>query len=124
MEVYPLIRNILNKSIQIYSIVYLLFTLVVASSIDISPSYNYSNYGGVVPISSPFYKTAAASDSFDPGSISRKFQYAKIASTNPMYDDFEGATYSLKDGEKSPNGKWLDKYNGYGSIGVRTESDG
>lgn len=34
-----------------------------------------------------------------------------------LYDDFSSGSYSLVDGQTSPNGKWLDHYNGYGSSG-------
>lgn len=42
------------------------------------------------------------------------------ANTN-LYDDFSGGTYTLSDGQTSPNGKWHDRYNGYGSAGVTTD---
>jgi len=45
------------------------------------------------------------------------------SSTN-VYDNFEGQTYWLGDGATSPNGKWKDKYNGYGVAGVITDSSG
>jgi hypothetical protein len=45
------------------------------------------------------------------------------STTSPsLYDDFEGSgTYTLSDGQTSPNGKWLDKYNGHGSAGVQKD---
>jgi Bacterial Ig-like domain/Domain of Unknown Function (DUF1080) len=42
--------------------------------------------------------------------------------TTSLYDNFQGSTYALKDGMTSPNGKWLDKWNGYGQAGVKTLS--
>jgi hypothetical protein len=42
--------------------------------------------------------------------------------TSSLYDNFQGSTYALKDGMTSPNGKWLDKWNGYGQAGVKTVS--
>ncbi len=42
--------------------------------------------------------------------------------TSSLYDNFQGSTYALKDGMTSPNGKWLDKWNGYGQAGVKTDS--
>src|ERR1051326_1938720 len=30
-----------------------------------------------------------------------------------IYDDFNTGTYSLRDGQYSPNGKWLDVYGGF-----------
>ena len=42
--------------------------------------------------------------------------------TSSLYDNFQGSTYTLKDGMTSPNGKWLDKWNGYGHAGVKTLS--
>jgi Domain of Unknown Function (DUF1080) len=35
-----------------------------------------------------------------------------------IYDDFNTGTYSLRDGQYSPNGKWLDVYGGFGTMGV------
>jgi hypothetical protein len=40
------------------------------------------------------------------------------SSGGTLYDNFESGTYSLVDGQTSPNGKWKDVYNGYGSAGV------
>jgi hypothetical protein len=42
-------------------------------------------------------------------------------SDNLLYDDFEAGTYQISDGQTSPNGKWLDKYNGYGGQRVKEE---
>lgn len=42
--------------------------------------------------------------------------------TSSLYDNFQGSTYALQDGMTSPNGKWLDKWNGYGQAGVKTVS--
>ena len=42
--------------------------------------------------------------------------------TSSLYDNFQGSTYALQDGMSSPNGKWLDKWNGYGQAGVKTVS--
>jgi hypothetical protein len=39
--------------------------------------------------------------------------------SSTLYDDFESGTYSLRDGQISPNGKWHNFYNGGGSSGVR-----
>ena len=47
---------------------------------------------------------------------------SQTLSTSSLYDNFQGSTYSLKDGMTSPNGKWLDKWNGYGQAGVKTLS--
>ncbi|MGC2572689.1 MAG: discoidin domain-containing protein, partial [Candidatus Nitrosopolaris sp.] len=41
-----------------------------------------------------------------------------------LYDDFEGGTYTLSDGQTSPNGKWYDNFNGYGSAGVQGDGTG
>lgn len=47
---------------------------------------------------------------------------SSTGSASNIYDNFGGSTYSLKDGMTSPNGKWLDKWNGYGQAGVKTLS--
>ena len=40
-----------------------------------------------------------------------------------LYDDFEGgSTYSLSDGQISPNGKWKSLYAGFGTTGVIQEA--
>ena len=41
-----------------------------------------------------------------------------------LYDNFEGGTYTLSDGQTSPNGKWYDNFNGYGSAGVQDDGTG
>jgi hypothetical protein len=41
-----------------------------------------------------------------------------------LYDNFEGGTYTLSDGQTSPNGKWIDNFNGYGSAGVKDDGTG
>ena len=42
--------------------------------------------------------------------------------TGNVYDDFQASTYKLTDGQKSPNGKWLSKWNAGGEMGVKTEN--
>jgi glucose/arabinose dehydrogenase len=39
-----------------------------------------------------------------------------------LYDDFESGTYTLVDGQISPDNKWFNIYNGGGSSGVRKDS--
>ena len=41
-----------------------------------------------------------------------------------LYDNFEGGKYTLSDGKTSPNGKWLDNFNGFGSAGVQDDGTG
>jgi hypothetical protein len=41
-----------------------------------------------------------------------------------LYDNFEGGKYTLSDGQTSPNGKWLDNFNGLGSAGVQDDGTG
>jgi len=38
-----------------------------------------------------------------------------------LYDNFRGGTYTLVDGQTSPNGKWHDVYNGDGYVGVKKD---
>lgn len=42
-------------------------------------------------------------------------------STASLYDDFSGGAYTLKDGQRSPNGLWVNAYNGWGTSGVRVD---
>jgi hypothetical protein len=41
-----------------------------------------------------------------------------------LYENFEDSTYTLDDGEISPNGKWQSVYNGGGSSGVKKDLNG
>jgi hypothetical protein len=41
-----------------------------------------------------------------------------------LYDNFEGGTYTLLDGQTSPNRKWLDNFNGFGPAGVEDDGTG
>ena len=47
---------------------------------------------------------------------------AATTGTGNVYDDFQASTYKLTDGQKSPNGKWLSKWNAGGEMGVKTEN--
>jgi hypothetical protein len=40
-----------------------------------------------------------------------------------FYDGFEGSTYTLSDGQISPNGKWKAIYSGFGSMGVANSTN-
>jgi hypothetical protein len=44
--------------------------------------------------------------------------------TRNLYDNFEGGTYTLSADQISPNGKWIDIFNGFGSAGVRDDGTG
>jgi hypothetical protein len=35
-----------------------------------------------------------------------------------LYDNFEGPPYTIRDNQTSPNGKWFNKYNGFGASGT------
>ncbi|MDP9015726.1 MAG: DUF1080 domain-containing protein [Thermoproteota archaeon] len=35
-----------------------------------------------------------------------------------LYDNFEGPLYTITDNQTSPNGKWFNKYNGFGASGT------
>ena len=37
-----------------------------------------------------------------------------------LYDNFEGPSYTITDNQTSPNGKWFNKYNGFGASGTVT----
>jgi hypothetical protein len=37
-----------------------------------------------------------------------------------LYDNFEGPAYTITDNQTSPNGKWFNKYNGFGASGTVT----
>jgi hypothetical protein len=40
--------------------------------------------------------------------------------TLPLYDDFEEPSYLITDNQTSPNGKWFNKYSGFGICGTAT----
>jgi hypothetical protein len=70
-----------------------------------------------------YYKVAAVDDAGNIGPLSsEKSGTTSGSSSSNMYDDFEGGTYSISDGQKSPNGKWLNRYTSYGGMGVKTEN--
>ena len=55
---------------------------------------------------------------------------AKLSNNNTntspasLYDDFENqGTYTLSDGQTSPNGKWKVAYTGFGSVGVQQDAN-
>jgi hypothetical protein len=50
--------------------------------------------------------------------ISLSFQQRAVALQ--LYDDFEGPTYTITDNQTSPNGKWFNKYSGFGTSGTVT----
>jgi Domain of Unknown Function (DUF1080) len=37
---------------------------------------------------------------------------------SPLYENFEGHTYTITDNQTSPNGKWFNKYSGLGTSGT------
>jgi hypothetical protein len=37
---------------------------------------------------------------------------------SPLYENFEGRTYTITDNQTSPNGKWFNKYSGLGTSGT------
>jgi hypothetical protein len=45
-------------------------------------------------------------------------QHSILASD--LYDNFEGPSYTITDNQISPNGKWFNKYNGFGVSGTVT----
>ena len=68
--------------------------------------------------------TAAPSASTLPSTTTPTTTVAPTSLTN-LYDGFDGtATYTLADGQTSPNGKWHDIYNGHGVAGTRYDGTG
>jgi hypothetical protein len=68
--------------------------------------------------------TAAPTTRNGNGTAATTIQPLLVPMTN-LYDDFDGtATYTLADGQTSPNGKWHDIYNGHGAAGTRYDWTG
>ena len=76
------------------------------------------------PSTTYYYKVAAVDNAGNIGLLSaeRSATTGGTPSTGNVYDDFQGGTYKLTDGQKSPNGKWVSKWNAGGEMGVKTEN--
>ncbi|HEX9318162.1 MAG TPA: fibronectin type III domain-containing protein [Nitrososphaeraceae archaeon] len=87
-----------------------------------STTNSYSNTG-LSPSTKYYYKVAAVDKAGNVGPLSSEGSGTTGSSGNGnMYDDFESGTYVISDGQKSPNGKWLNRYTSYGQMGVKTEN--
>jgi predicted phage tail protein len=88
-----------------------------------STANSYSSTG-LNPSTTYYYKVAAVDNAGNIGALSteKSASTAGTTSTGNVYDDFQGGTYKLTDGQKSPNGKWLSKWNAAGGMGVKTEN--
>jgi fibronectin type 3 domain-containing protein len=96
----------------------------VTQPVGTSKANSYYNTG-LSPSTKYYYKVAAVDNSGNIGARSSERSGTTSGSQNPnLYDDFEGGTYILSDGQKSPNGKWINRYNGFGQVGVKEESNG
>ncbi|HEY7111023.1 MAG TPA: family 16 glycoside hydrolase, partial [Nitrososphaeraceae archaeon] len=96
----------------------------VSQPVGTSNANSYYNTG-LSPSTTYYYKVAAVDNSGNIGARSSERSGTTSGSQNPnLYDDFEGGTYILSDGQKSPNGKWINRYNGFGQVGVKEESNG
>jgi hypothetical protein len=87
----------------------------------------YASLGGFV-ISNPVVAKNADSrlELFVIGGDHALYHNSQLSTTvgSNLYDNFEGSTYMLSDGQTSPNGKWIDKFNGFGSAGVQDDGTG
>jgi hypothetical protein len=89
-------------------------------------SATWSSYiilGGVV-ISNPVVATNSDGrlELFVIGSDHALYHNSQLSGS--LYDNFEGGKYTLSGGQTSPNGKWLDNFNGFGSAGVQDDGTG
>ena len=94
---------------------------------QITPGSNswtdYVSLGGVV-ISNPVLATNSDNrlELFAVGSDHALYYNSQLSGS--LNDNFEGVKYTLSDGKTSPNGKWLDNFNGFGSAGVQDVGTG
>jgi fibronectin type 3 domain-containing protein len=82
--------------------------LGVTSPAGTSNADSYSSTG-LNPSTTYYYKVAAVDNAGNIGSVSSEKSAATAGTTTSsgnVYDDFQGGTYKLTDGQKSPNGKW------------------
>jgi 3-keto-disaccharide hydrolase/fibronectin type III domain protein len=73
-----------------------------------------------------YYKVAAVDNAGNIGTLSVERSGTTSPPPQPnLYDDFEGAgTYSLTDGQTSPNGKWKSLFAGFGITRISQEGTG
>ena len=97
--------------------------LGITLPVGTSTANSYSNTG-LNPSTTYYYKVSAVDNAGNIGALSteKSASTAGTTSTGNVYDDFQGGTYKLTDGQKSPNGKWLSKWNAAGEMGVKTEN--
>jgi hypothetical protein len=89
--------------------------------LSVMKSYFHPNLQPIHPFSSP--------DMTPPGRVGDVT--IKVVSGNQIDlswagvkdSDLQGGMYKLIDGQKSPNGKWLSKWNAGGEMGVKTENN-
>jgi chitodextrinase len=119
-----------NKELDLYQ--YLIYrgtssgfsvTPGVTSPAGTSMANSYSSTG-LSPSTKYYYKVAAKDNAGNIGPLSAESSATTGGSTSTgnVYDDFQASTYKLTDGQKSPNGKWLSKWNAGGEMGVKTEN--
>jgi chitodextrinase len=119
-----------NKELDLYQ--YLIYrgtssgfsvTPGVTSPAGTSMANSYSSTG-LSPSTKYYYKVAAKDNAGNIGPLSADSSATTGGSTSTgnVYDDFQASTYKLTDGQKSPNGKWLSKWNAGGEMGVKTEN--
>ena len=99
-------------------------SLGITLPLGTSTANSYSSTG-LNPSTTYYYKVAAVDNTGNIGALSTEKSAttaATTSSTGNVYDDFQGGTYKLTDGQKSPNGKWVSKWNAGGEMGVKTEN--
>ena len=90
-----------------------------------TPTANSYSSTGLNPSTIYYYKVAAVDNAGNIGALSTEKSASTAGTTSGtgnVYDDFQGGTYKLTDGQKSPNGKWLSKWNAGGEMGVKSEN--
>ncbi len=123
-----LIDSSLMKSISLIAFTLLLTYSALSSealadtNLVANPSFESDS---ITSLNWAFVTNSVNTPSWDINSPSNGLTFSSIVTVPYItYDNFESRTYTLHDGDMSPNRKWNSLWNGYGSSGVKKDSTG